>query len=67
MANNVVNVKDFPELEKKLAGMFKPGGIAGNAANFEGPGTGIDFNPDTGKISIAKGWHADENGNVVRD
>lgn len=63
----VVNVKDFPELEKELAGKFKKGGIMGNAANFEGPDTGIDFDPDTGKIAIAHGWHADENGDIVKD
>ena len=63
----VVNVKDFPELEKELAGKFKEGGIMGNAALLEGPDTGIDFDPDTGKIKIANGWHADENGDIVKD
>lgn len=63
----IINVRDFPELEKKMADYFKKGGIVGNASQFEGPGTGLDFNPDTGKIRIANGFHADENGNVVPD
>lgn len=36
-------------------------------SNYTGPATGLLWDDETGKISIAPGYHADADGNVVRD
>ena len=34
---------------------------------FEGPAHGVDYDEKTGKLRIVNGWHADGNGDVVKD
>lgn len=63
----VVNVKDFPQIKEKLRNGMKMGAIFGNVSNLEGPDLGIDYNDETDEIRIVSGWHANENGDIVRD
>lgn len=76
------NVNDFDRLEKRIAQVLQeveaPGLSAEEKAEAEkrfrstlghytGPDTGLMWDDSTGKISIASGWHADADGNVVKD
>lgn len=66
---NKVNVKLFESRAKRLketkAG--NPDLYEKMLASWEGPALGVDYLEDEGKFVIAHGWHADENGDVVRD
>jgi hypothetical protein len=78
--NMEINVKDFERIEKRIA-QVRAEVEAGNQmtakekdAKFEsvlghytGPDTGLVWDDSTGKISIAPGFHADADGNVVKD
>ena len=35
--------------------------------SYTGPATGLVYDEDTKKLHIADGWHADENGYIVKD
>lgn len=76
------NVNDFGRLEKRLAQVLQeveaPGLSAEEKAEAEkrfrstlghytGPDTGLMWDDHTGKVSIAPGFHADADGNVVKD
>lgn len=78
--NMKANVKDFRRIEKRLAQVraelaadpameekekdAKFGSVLGH---YTGPDTGLMWDDSTGKISIAPGFHADADGNVVKD
>lgn len=72
--------KDFPRIEKRIAEAAreidakedltqeqKDEAFMSVLNHYTGPATGIVWNDETGKVSIASGWHADENGYIVRD
>lgn len=74
------NVNDFDRLEKLLAQIQRE--LAEDTEltqaqkdkifllklnHYTGPETGLVWDDQTGKISIASGWHADADGNVVKD
>lgn len=68
----MMNIKDFAAIEKRLVSAAKSKEREGSQLmailkQYTGPDTGVQWNDETGKLSIAKGWHADEAGNVVRD
>lgn len=80
--NMKANIKDFRRIEERIAQVLRdaeaPGLNAEKRAEAEkrfkstlnhytGPATGLVWDDATGKISIAQGWHADADGNVVRD
>lgn len=75
-----LNIDDFPRIEKRIAEAAKkvdadPGlsqqerddAFMSILNHYTGPGTGIVWDDETGKLSIASGWHADDNGFIVRD
>ena len=35
--------------------------------SYTGPATGLAYDEETKKLNIAKGWHADEKGYIVKD
>ena len=61
----VLNVKDIERMEKELAEAKGTDGYESLRDSYEGPDTGLDYDEDTGKLKIAEGWIADENGNIV--
>lgn len=78
--NMKINVHDFHRIEKRIAQVKAE--VAADAeltqeekdAKFEsvlnhytGPDTGLVWDDVTGKVSIAPGFHANENGDVVKD
>lgn len=79
--NMKANVKDFERIEKRIEQVLReveaPGLSAEEKAEAEkrfqstlghytGPDTGLVWDDSTGKISIAPGFHADADGNIVK-
>lgn len=62
----MVNVRDFDEIKAKVEAYYADGN-AEKAQWYTGPDTGIWYDEDTKEIKIASGWHADTNGDIVRD
>lgn len=78
--NMKANTKDFHRIEKRLAQVKaeveadekmtekeKDARFESVLGHYTGPMTGLVWNADTNTISIAPGFHADENGDVVKD
>lgn len=78
--NMKANVKDFHRIEKRLAQVKaeveadekmtqkeKDARFESVLGHYTGPMTGLVWDADTNTISIAPGFHADENGDVVKD
>lgn len=78
--NMKANVNDFERIEKRLAQIQRE--LAEDTeltqaqkdkifmlklGHYTGPDTGLMWDDSTGKISIAPGFHADADGNVVKD
>lgn len=77
--NMKINVKDFERIEKRIAqvkaeveadtkmtAMEKDAKFESVLGHYTGPDTGLVWDDRTGKISIAPGFHADADGNVVK-
>lgn len=66
--NMKANVKDFPKYEAEFAAAGKDAAKIQRAVEkYTGPDNGTEYDDETGKLSIVPGWHADADGNVVRD
>lgn len=78
--NMKINVKDFERIEKRIAqvraeveadtqmtAQEKDAKFESVLGHYTGPDTGPVWDDRTGKISIAPGFHADADGNVVKD
>jgi hypothetical protein len=80
--NMKANTKDFRRIEERIAQVLREAQEPGltkeeqeerdkrfnsTLNHYTGPVTGLVWNDETGKISIAAGWHADADGNVVKD
>ena len=78
--NMKANVKDFHRIEKRLAQVTaelaaeekmeqkeKDAKFESVLGHYTGPMTGLVWDADTNMISIAPGFHADAEGNVVKD
>ena len=78
--NMKANTKDFHRIEKRLAQVRaelaadekltekeKDAKFESVLGHYTGPMTGIVWDSDTNTISIAPGFHADSDGNVVKD
>ena len=78
--NMKANVKDFHRIEKRLAQVRaeleadtkleqkeKDAKFESVLGHYTGPMTGLVWDADTNTISIAPGFHADAEGNVVKD
>jgi hypothetical protein len=80
--NMKANTRDFRRIEQRIAQVLADTKVEGlskeeqaerekrfqsTLGHYTGPVTGLVWNDETGKISIAAGWHADADGNVVRD
>lgn len=78
--NMKANVKDFHRIEKRLAQVKaeleadtkleekeKDAKFESVLGHYTGPATGLVWDSDTNTISIAHGFHADAEGNVVKD
>ena len=76
------NIKDFHRIEERIAQVLREAQEPGltkeeqeerdkrfksTLNHYAGPATGLVWDDETGKISIASGWHADADGNVVKD
>lgn len=74
------NVKDFKRIEERIAQVAKEvdsdptltreerdAKFMSVLNHYTGVATGLVWDDQTGKISIAAGYHANENGDVVRD
>lgn len=63
-----LNIKDFPKYEAEFKAAGKDAAKLQRAAEkYTGPDLGTEYDDKTGKLSIVPGWHADSDGNVVRD
>ena len=80
--NMKANTKDFHRIEERIAQVLREAQEPGltkeeqeerdkrfksTLNHYTGPATGLAWDDETGKISIAPGFHADENGDVVKD
>lgn len=78
--NMKANIHDFKRIEKRLTQVRaeveadekmtqaeKDAKFASVLGHYTGPMTGLVWDADTNTISIAPGFHADENGDVVKD
>ena len=78
--NMKANTKDFHRIEKRLAQVKaelaadekmtekeKDAKFESVLGLYTGPMTGLVWDADTNTISIAPGFHANENGDVVKD
>jgi len=78
--NMKANVKDFHRIEKRIAQVKaelaadekmeqkeKDAKFESVLGHYTGPMTGLVWDADTNTISIAPGFHADAEGNVVKD
>ena len=78
--NMKINVKDFERIGKRIAQVRaeveadtqmtaeeKDAKFESVLGHYTGPDTGLVWDDSTGKISIAPGYHADADGNVVKD
>lgn len=78
--NMKINVKDFERIEKRIAqvkaeveadaqmtAQEKDAKFESVLGHYTGPDTGLVWDDRTGKISIAPGFYADADGNVVKD
>lgn len=68
----MMNTKNFAAIEKRLATAAKSREHEGSQfmsilKQYTGPDKGVQWDDETEKLSIAPGWHADPDGNVVRD
>lgn len=68
----MMNTRDFAAIEERLSMAAKSREYEGSQfmsilKQCTGPDTGVQWDDVTGKLSIAPGWHADPDGNVVRD
>ena len=61
-----INVKDMDAIVQKLMAAKGTPEFDVLSQQYEGPDTGVDIDDDNGTWKIADGWHADENGNIVR-
>lgn len=64
-----INVKDFEKIEKELthADRRMLDKYETLLRKYTGPGVGLTWDVETGKLSVASDWHIDENGDVVRN
>ena len=63
-----LNVKDFPKYEQEINSVKSMDAELHHAlSKYTGPAVGTEWDDKTGKLSIVPGWHADADGNVVRD
>ena len=63
-----LNIKDFPKYEAEFAAAGKDAAKIQRAVEkYTGPDLGTEYDDKTGKLSIVPGWHADADGNIVRD
>lgn len=78
--NMKANIHDFHRIEKRLAQARaeidsnmemtteeKEAAFESILNHYTGPATGIKWDDESGKVSIASGFHADPLGNVVKD
>ena len=80
--NMKANTKDFHRIEERIAQVLREAQEPGltkeereerdkrfksTLGHYTGPVTGLVWDDASGKISIAPGFHADADGNVVRD
>lgn len=80
--NMKANIKDFHRIEQRIAQVLADTKVDGLSKeeqaeadkrfkstlnHYTGPATGLVWDDETGKISIAPGFHADAEGNVVKD
>lgn len=78
--NMKINVHDFQRIEKRIAqakaeveadaqmtAQEKDAKFESVLGHYTGPDTGLVWDDSTGKISIAPGFHADADGNVIKD
>lgn len=80
--NMKANVNDFRRIEQRIAQVLADTKVDGLSKeeqaeadkrfkstlnHYTGPATGLVWDDETGKISIASGFHADAEGNVVKD
>lgn len=62
-----VNIAEIPDLEAKIAAVKGTPEYGTLKSQYDGPDHGIDYHDETGKFTIAVGWHVDTSGNIVRD
>ena len=80
--NMKANTNDFRRIEQRIAQVLADTKVDGLSKeeqaeadkrfkstlnHYTGPATGLVWDDETGKISIAPGFHADAEGNVVKD
>ena len=80
--NMKANVNDFRRIEQRIAQVLADTKVDGLSKeeqaeadkrfkstlnHYTGPATGLVWDDETCKISIASGFHADAEGNVVKD
>lgn len=61
----MVNKKDIPKMEAELNAAKGTDCYEKLRDKYEGPGVGLDYDEESGKLHIAEGWTADPDGNIV--
>lgn len=61
-----VNVKDIPGMEAEIRAVEGEPGQQELLQRYTGPDVGLEYDDETDRLLIADGWHADENGFVVK-
>lgn len=62
-----VNVKNLEKMAAELKAVENEPGFQELVQRYTGPDTGLEYDDKTGKLNIVQGWHANENGDIVRD
>ena len=67
IGKRIAQVKAEVEADTKMTAQEKDAKFESVLGHYTGPDTGLVWDDSTGKISIAPGYHADTDGNVVKD
>lgn len=62
-----VNVKNLEKMAEELKAVENEPGFQELVQRYTGPDTGLEYDDKTKKLNIVQGWHANENGDIVRD
>lgn len=67
IGKRIAQVKEEVEADTQMTSEEKDTKFESVLGHYTGPDTGLVWDDSTGKISIAPGYHADTDGNVVKD
>lgn len=66
------NKRNIPKFEAEIKALIEQEGsdetarVEALVQKYTGPGVGLVYDPETGKLNLAEGWVFDKNGDIVR-